>query len=1760
MPDNNIFHVSWDIINHCNYNCSYCVRTSKDQNCVISRDRLMQMAWRALSKPHPLIHIHIGGGEPTLHPFLPDIINYILSSGREALVTLETNGTWQINDYMGLAREALRHKLRFSISIHPGHSSSAHILELIRQLAIAGFPVRANLVLDSSQFQKLKQIALDLAKLRVIAPFKVACIPAGSSAATSNKLAWAGEYEKNFAKISPQHKPQLTQWPDDAPYPDLCGLAGQGFCVAGYDYMRIEPNGKFGGTSCGADRIDRPLWAVSDDEYASFPSIIPCSRPCCARPVFASMEEAEEWKAGQNILLARWFDETPMLLNPLQPEPNSAQMVRSRLKTLPLSNSRQDDEYEFIDAVPNLVLSRLGDIARIYDILEDAKSRQIFLRCVKALKSGNTGYLPPMEEAKEGPAKGQTMPIPQGAYVSEINMEARDSSALQPCLGSIRQHLPDLHISLILTAGSLLDVVLTILEHVPGYRFKLSWDKPGRPCLHGVNPQKPCVPVLRCAPRANIGAEIRDRLAHLKPLHSFIDKIDPETAVALSYIVLADNDHSKLRTTLDSILLQTGPPSEIIVIGSARFKEQSQVISQYNKIWPHRARWLEPIGQEDAASRINLALGCARGEHVVILETGAVLDTSYAATGSEMLISEDADAVIFGRCQNASSPVSGINALALLAENTEDAPYGLLVSRRLLAELNLYPQTEQPLECFAVRLLFYARRVSVSQFKGYFAPGKKLDGKKELWRFADFAKWLAQFFEDNRLDDDGLQINILRGHFAPSRKVILEAIRQADKAGRLDNLLSPDLLQSLSSSRAAMECLILEYALVNGRLRNFNFSIAPEEFDWRSVAALPYEKGNPFAYGNADGQSLTAPLLSVVMPNYNHGQYLPKSLGSILSQSMRDFELIIVDDASTDNSWEILTAWADCEPRIRLYQMDRNSRQGACRNIGVEKARGRYLLFIDSDDMAEPGYFEYGLKLIENHGSDLALFSYQSRAVSGEIMEQQILEDAQFDNQKSRTLYLTGKFNGAPFAKIFRLDAIRKNSCLFAENVYHQDHYFVGKMAANASKVTQSSFVAYSAIKTPNSSVRPSIFKYLYIHSAARFYEYFQQMLNDRYDIFPTAANSRLWSLEYLHLAAWLAFYQATGEVALADADYRRLAKSPIFIFALLMGYARLAKGQELPPDLLDNAPEKNNEVQRKALVSVIIHGQAAEKDVRASIDSILAVAGIEMEIILAGQHWTWLESDYWHQFLAVNPNVKVFNEETTIEVNEKLIDAAGMATGEYIMFIQAGLELEISYLPHALALFQRYPEADAVWPVAEGKSPSPDWPALPVNGLKFARQAQPENLLELSGIVLRRRFAHKKLCRADSDAAIALQIATNAANVLAVGCQALKASRPMQLNLKNILAICNETDGLDEGSRKRLVEWLFKNTALKTWEEAALLNDSSVARSKRLNEFACFMLRDIAQNVPPLPVKDEGYSLEKDIPEMVFARPACNREKLLSILVYVHNQAQMIHNILPLLTVERDDLEIMLIDDASMDKSPQLASELASSDNRVIVCRSVFRAGKGRAFNMACPHASGKYVLFVDDLSLIEKLALAGILPVLEKGEANVYALSGGGQLETGTQAAIDLLGSGKSLYGFDSVIYEHALLKNASLRFDDCGAASDVFLIKALALAKLYSQLDTGFAPQRGQASISGIACRVAARLEMAADLTNSSLENSWLKYLASEAGGMLQDLAYLAAAHDNGQAAENFAMLIAKACAIPEIFRMILSAVVKRDKNHE
>lgn len=116
--------------------------------------------------------------------------------------------------------------------------------------------------------------------------------------------------------------------------------------------------------------------------------------------------------------------------------------------------------------------------------------------------------------------------------------------------------------------------------------------------------------------------------------------------------------------------------------------------------------------------------------------------------------------------------------------------------------------------------------------------------------------------------------------------------------------------------------------------------------------------------------------VSIITPSFNRAYIIGETANSIFNQTYPNWEWVIVDDGSTDNSWELIQNYAKHDPRVKVYQRDREPKGACvCRNTAVEKCTGDYLIFLDTDDLLAPYCLEQRVRAIEeNNECDFVIF------------------------------------------------------------------------------------------------------------------------------------------------------------------------------------------------------------------------------------------------------------------------------------------------------------------------------------------------------------------------------------------------------------------------------------------------------------------------------------------------------------------------------------------------------------------------------------------------------------------------------------------------------------------------------------------------------------------------------------------------------------------------------------------------------------------
>ena len=209
------------------------------------------------------------------------------------------------------------------------------------------------------------------------------------------------------------------------------------------------------------------------------------------------------------------------------------------------------------------------------------------------------------------------------------------------------------------------------------------------------------------------------------------------------------------------------------------------------------------------------------------------------------------------------------------------------------------------------------------------------------------------------------------------------------------------------------------------------------------------------------------PPVSVVVPVYNMRAHLDRCVESVLGQTFRDFEMILVDDGSTDGSGERCDEWALRDSRIRVFHQA-NAGQAAARNRAVAQCAGTWVAFVDADDFVAPEYLEYLLRLARDHGADLSSCALLETDLD-RLPPSPAGEVAVWEPSEACLHLLRGEgLMDGPVCKLFRRAALL--SCPFPEGRVYEDTAVMGRLVHSSSRVAVGARVLYGYFRHPGST------------------------------------------------------------------------------------------------------------------------------------------------------------------------------------------------------------------------------------------------------------------------------------------------------------------------------------------------------------------------------------------------------------------------------------------------------------------------------------------------------------------------------------------------------------------------------------------------------------------------------------------------------------------------------------------------------------------
>ena len=216
--------------------------------------------------------------------------------------------------------------------------------------------------------------------------------------------------------------------------------------------------------------------------------------------------------------------------------------------------------------------------------------------------------------------------------------------------------------------------------------------------------------------------------------------------------------------------------------------------------------------------------------------------------------------------------------------------------------------------------------------------------------------------------------------------------------------------------------------------------------------------------------------LSIIVPVYNVEKYLCKCIDSLLDQDLspEEYEIILVNDGSSDRCGEICDTYATRCSHVRVIHRE-NGGLSAARNSGIEKAQGRYIQFVDSDDYLEPKVLKLLVNKIEHDQLDVLRFNYQNVNDCYMVFEPNKVSKSFVDYRDEvcdGLTFLTERLGFACYACQFMIRHELLDHCRFKEGIYFEDTEWTPRLLMQAERVTSTDVIVYNYLLRNGSITR----------------------------------------------------------------------------------------------------------------------------------------------------------------------------------------------------------------------------------------------------------------------------------------------------------------------------------------------------------------------------------------------------------------------------------------------------------------------------------------------------------------------------------------------------------------------------------------------------------------------------------------------------------------------------------------------------------------
>lgn len=1284
-------HVFWSLLYTCNYKCSYCNKQRIQNNYILEKDKIIRILNNIIKIPHTDYYINICGGEATLHPWLDDMIQYLISLPRNIKIDISTNGSMAPSRYLNLARYAPHNELGFTINVHPDYADLTHILTLVGALGERGYSIKVRLAARAKLSEKYALFYKILTQFQDNVPFSLMTGECQDPVSFGANDVIADKFCSNTSSdmpgdtgvrpveilsefISPSDV--LLKRAEDPPcYKNF-------YCCTGINILRIEPDGSYYGSLCDFSPCNPPLWQENIDSITrTLPEIIKCGRERCVYkmdhvlPKFRQYEDAQRWIKSENENRAKLAWALMPLPDAGAISPSIENIVHVKLLWLAQKTQRQPDapqpvqEILFLEvedetsgigeisaisskppSIQNFARDNFQAICEVYQFIKDGRSKDNYLKLINAFEFGvNPALIGNEESGKPG-----NLPEFDANGAWQKDMENRFL-----CQGGFRVALHD-------NAAACLAIPLYIQEFYP--EFSLFIDP-------GLN-------------KDEIGAVF----VAYPPFKTKMPFVRDEADMPLiSAIVIAGDNKEDLRRSLDSILAQTLRQFEIIIVGCVNNEDIRGVIEEYVCNFSQFIRCLGPSCMDMTADMLNMAIKIALGRYIVFVSARGFITGDIFTSVKSAVFNHDYD-IITTHKLDINTKKEGAGAVYI--NDSYNNPYGYFYKRQYLNNNNFQFAKINNFD----DIIFYIYTTSSCANMKNLAEVGYINYNKEEYidesLFIDFCKFVL-FLEYN-LNNINLDVNQIKELLIELYGLYKSKLYSSLQYAYRQNILDNDLLNNDSAIYSLPPFIINEllkdYASIFISMNNIAIPFWVEDSSLKTRPPhSPEGEESVFCHNN---ENMGNVLLSIILSIDKNNKGIEGTLKSILAQSIQSFEIILVIGLAGEDLADSLRVYGAMDRRVRVCECGSASSVAELLNLGIELSKGRYIAFAESGEIFNRDFLETGSMAMQT-GAGMAAFSRKTLTSEGKLIEAVVFEDKTMSRLEAAIGILDGTFDSRPWGKIMDAEIIRKTGLKFSISPGHPLDKLVWQLLNHCPCIQTSSLDASERVLEAEVSNTTDYEPILSTCARFDFYEKIYSSL--RHVRMPRVVSRSLCKrgveiFEKGFLADLLSFWQARGKMP-NPLHELSINKNRFFLRSLIQGYASL---QGVFPEVDDciisqyEFPPTDNPV-----LTVVLYAHNAERDLAGSIKCLESQSLKNIEILVVDDCSHDMTADYCAGLQDGRFSLIKTRKHLGRGACENM--ALRQAKGKHVLFMGAGTVFGPDMLLRGIMLLASFPGIDLV-------------------------------------------------------------------------------------------------------------------------------------------------------------------------------------------------------------------------------------------------------------------------------------------------------------------------------------------------------------------------------------------------------------------------------------------------------------------------------